>query len=62
MNLNLLQRVKIVNSQEYSDVTGMEGTIVKLSQMPTDTAPSISVLLGNNVIDDLLPADIEVLK
>lgn len=62
MNFSLLQRVKIVNSQEYSDVAGMEVTIVKLSQMPSDVAPSISVLLGKNVIDDLLPTDIEAIK
>lgn len=62
MNFNLLQRVRVVNSREYSDITGMDGTIVKLSQMPTDVAPSISVLFGNNVIDDLLPTDIEVIK
>ncbi len=62
MNFSLLQRVKIINSQEYSEITGMEGTIVKLSQMPSDVAPSISVLLGKNVIDDLLPTDIEAIK
>jgi hypothetical protein len=62
MTFNLLQRVKIINSREYADLSGLEGTIVKLSQMPGEVAPSISVLLKDNVVDDLLPSDIELIK
>jgi hypothetical protein len=60
-NFTLLQRVKIISSSEYSDISGLEGTIVKLSQMPNEVVPSISVLLGNYVVDDLIPADIEII-
>lgn len=62
MTFNLLQRVKIINSSEFADISGLEGTIVKLSQMPGEAVPSISVLLQDNVVDDLLPSDIEVIK
>lgn len=60
MTFQLLQRVRILDSSdEHVDVHGEEGVVVKLCQMPDEPMPSISVLLRDEVIDDLFPGDLE---